>query len=375
MSIRLVSLVTLVAFSWTLFASVFGTVRVIVHDPQHRAIPNAHVTLQGPASGTQSADTDSLGVAQFTSVPIGVYQLTITAQGFATAELPVTAISDRVQELHIPMELQKVQESVEVHASTDDLDVTSSTPQTSVTAQEIFQTPGADGTNSMKFITNFVPGTYMVHDQLHMRGGHQLTWAIDGVPLPNTNIASNVGPQFDPKDMDYLEASTSGYSADYGDRTYGVFNVATRTGFERDRQGELVASYGTYNTTNDQISFGNHSERFAWYVSGNGNRTDYALAPPTFKNLHNMGSGGGGFTSLIFNKTPQDQFRLDGGFRGDFYQVPNDPDQQAAGIRDRDREQDAFLITSWTHSFGPGTLLTVSPFFHSNRAAYVGGVT
>ena len=45
----------------------------------------------------------------------------------------------------------------------------------------------------------------MVHDQLHVRGGHQVTWAIDGVPVPNTNIATNVGPQFDPKDVDYME--------------------------------------------------------------------------------------------------------------------------------------------------------------------------
>ena len=53
--------------------------------------------------------------------------------------------------------------------------------------------------------------------------------------------------------------------------------------------------------------------------------------------------------------------------------MPNDPDQQATGVRDRDREQDGFAIGSWTHSFDPGTLVTVSPFFHSNRAAYVSG--
>ena len=54
-------------------------------------------------------------------------------------------------------------------------------------------------------ITDFVPGAYVVHDQLHVRGGHQTAWAIDGVEIPNTNIASNLGPQIDPKDIDYLE--------------------------------------------------------------------------------------------------------------------------------------------------------------------------
>ena len=57
-----------------------------------------------------------------------------------------------------------------------------------------------------------------------------MSWLIDGVPVPNTNIATNVGPQFDPKDIDSLEVLRGGYSAEYGDRTYGVFNVVPRTG-------------------------------------------------------------------------------------------------------------------------------------------------
>src|SRR5262249_57529332 len=95
------------------------------------------------------------------------------------------------------------------------------------------------------------PGAYVVHDQLHVRGGHQVTWAIDGVPVPNTNIASNVGPQFDPKDIDYVESQRGSYAAEYGDGSYAVFNVATRTGFERSRQGELVASSRSYNPTHN----------------------------------------------------------------------------------------------------------------------------
>ncbi|MGD0094364.1 MAG: hypothetical protein ABSE73_31030, partial [Planctomycetota bacterium] len=121
---------------------------------------------------------------------------------------------------------------------------------------------------------DFLPGAYVVHDQLHVRGGHQVTWQVDGVDVPNTNIASNVGPQFDPKDVDYLEMSTGGYSAEFGNRTYGVFNVVPRTGFEYNNQAELVTSYGSFSQTNDQLNFGSHTERFAYYASVNGNRSN-----------------------------------------------------------------------------------------------------
>jgi len=46
------------------------------------------------------------------------------------------------------------------------------------------------------------------------------------------------GPQIDPKDIDTVEFQRGSYAADYGDRTYGVFNVAPRTGFERNNEAE-----------------------------------------------------------------------------------------------------------------------------------------
>src|SRR5581483_10483257 len=114
------------------------------------------------------------------------------------------------------------------------------TTTTSVDHADIERTPGADRSNSLGMITDFVPGAYVVHDQLHVRGGHQMTWAIDGVEIPNTNIASNLGPQIDPKDIQSLEVERGAYGAELGDRTYGIFNVAPKTGFDRTNQGDLV---------------------------------------------------------------------------------------------------------------------------------------
>ncbi len=112
----------------------------------------------------------------------------------------------------------------------------------------------------MEMITDYVPGAYMTHDMLHMRGGHQTSWLIDGIAIPNTKIASNVGPQIDPKDIDALETQRGSYAADVGDRTYGVFNVLPRNGFERDREGELLLRRQPLHRRN-ALSLGDHPRR------------------------------------------------------------------------------------------------------------------
>ncbi|HYX53563.1 MAG TPA: TonB-dependent receptor [Candidatus Limnocylindrales bacterium] len=354
-------------------ASPFGSVKVIVHDPQHRPVQGAEVVVQSRTSSfKQSAKTNDEGIGTVMTLPVGEYYVAVLSPGFAADAQSVTVTSDNVQELHFALALAAHQEAVEVTAEPQTVNPSSSTPETVVSRTEIAQTPGADRTNSMAMITNFVPGAAVVHDQLHVRGGHQVTWEIDGVPVPNTNIATNIGPQFDPKDIDYMEVQRGSFSAESGDRTYGNFNVITRTGFERSRQAELIGSYGNYNTTDNQLSFGDHNDRSAYYVSLSGNRSDHGLETPTITNLHNDSSGEGGFTSLILNATPHDQLRFVGSARGDRFQVPNAPDQQDLGISDREREQDFFGNFSWVHTFGQSVLLTVAPSYHFNRAAFEG---
>jgi hypothetical protein len=151
-----------------------------------------------------------------------------------------------------------------------------------------------------------------------------------------------------------------------------------RTGFERDRQAELVLSAGSFLQTNDQLNFGDHTEKFAYYASLNGNRSDYGLAPPIGQVFHDATNGYGGFASFIYNRTPKDQFRLVTQARNDFFQIPYDPNpndfenQQfdSSGLRDTQHETDGIAALSWLHTFNPSTVLQISPFFHYNRADY-----
>ncbi len=354
--------------------TVFGGVQGLIHDPQHRPMAGAVIWLQAAHSDwAKSVTSDDAGEFQFSAVPAGEYIVAVNIPGFASLQQQVLVTSDQLVRVHLQLELPQVRQSVEVSATAEQVTTEAPPATTVVDRAQIAQTPGADRSNSLAMVTDYVPGAYTVHDQLHIRGGHQVSWLLDGVPLPNTNIASNVGPAFDPKDIDYLEVQRGGFSAQYGDRTYGVLNVVTRSGFERNNEGELVASYGTYNQTNDQLSFGSHTERFAYYGSLSGNRSDLGLETPTPEVLHDQQSGLSGFLSLIFNKTPADQLRVVTSLRGDHYQVPNTPEDQAAGIRDVEDERDAFVDFSWVHTTAAGDLLTISPFYHFNRAHYVGG--
>jgi hypothetical protein len=370
------------------YATIFGAVRGVVHDPDHRPVPGATVSLKAKTSDwAKTTTSDANGAFQFNAVPIGEYSATASVPGFAPAEQGILVVAGSEPIVHLQLRVASRTENVTVAEVPGEVPPDSVTPTTLVSRASIAETPGADRTNSLAMITDYVPAAYVTHDMLHMRGGHQVEWLIDGVPIPNTNIASNLAPQIDPKDIDYLEVQRGSYEASYGDRTYGIFDIVPRTGFERDRECDLVTSFGSFYQTNDQISCGGHTQRFAYYASLNGNRSNYGLQTPIPQVWHDAENGYGGFASFILNPNPKNQYRLVTSLRQDYYQIPYDPDPNSAGnqilaaagespsygLRDGEHESDGYLAFSWVHTFDPTKLLTISPFYHYNSADYRGG--
>jgi hypothetical protein len=358
-------------------ATVFGQIQGVVHDPQHRPIANATVEIHSRSSEyAMTTRTTQEGSFQFLAVPLGEYIVKASETGFSSIQQPITLASGTSPILHFELHIASSQESVSV--TSDMTTAESATPTTLIDRVAIAQTPGAGRSDGMQMITDYVPGAYMTHDMLHIRGGHQVSWLLDGVEIPNTNIGSNIGPQIDPKDIDYLEIQRGSYSADIGDRTYGAFNIAPRTGFERNRQAEVVLSAGNFWQIGDQVSFGDHSEKLAYYASLNANRTNDGLAPPTIAIRHDAANGYGGFASFIDNRDAQNQFRLVTQLRQDYFQIPYDPDSSdyenqlypSSGLRDGQHESDGLAAFTWTHTFNNSTLLQVSPFYHYNSANY-----
>ncbi|PYU08155.1 MAG: TonB-dependent receptor, partial [Acidobacteria bacterium] len=176
----LLCILSFLCFSWlasAVLASIFGTVRGIVHDSQHHPIASAHVVLRARASDWQKeATTDDEGRFQIDAVSAGEYTIHITHEGFRNFDGSLAVSADSAPLLHFPLELATLTQRIEVNDGTDLVDTSSSTSQTTLTRETIEATPGATRANSLDFIANFTPGAYMVHDQLHVRGGHQVSW-------------------------------------------------------------------------------------------------------------------------------------------------------------------------------------------------------
>jgi hypothetical protein len=370
------------------YATIFGHVRGSVSDPQHRPIKGARITLKADHSEWMQAQNSSrAGRFDFSRVPIGNYTVTVSFQGFQKMQQEVIVQSDTSPVLQFNMVLAGVKHTVQVSATPVEARTQSVTPTTMLDREQIEETPGAELTNSMAMITEYVPAAYVVHDMLHVRGGHQFEWLIDGVPVPNTNIATNLGPQIDPDDIDELEALRGSYNADYGDRTYGMFNILPRTGFQFNKNCNLRMTFGNFDSTDDHLGCGGHTPRFAYYASLDGDRSDYGLMTPIPQVFHDADNGYGGFASFIFDPNPSNQYRLITSLRQDYYQVPIDPNPHSSGneilkmlgespsygLRDSEREPDGYAVFSWVHTFSPRMLLTVSPFYHYNAADYQGG--
>jgi len=183
---RVISIVQLLAFALATpaFANVYGAVRGVVHDPQHRPVQGTMVMLKAKSSElTKTALTDANGNFQFNAVPLGDYTVSVANKGFEQTAQDVTVISGTVPVAHFQLKLASAHEKVTVSAEQAAVAPTdSATPITLVDSLDIARTPGADRSNSLAMITDYTPGAYVTHDMLHMRGGHQTTWLLMAFP-------------------------------------------------------------------------------------------------------------------------------------------------------------------------------------------------
>jgi hypothetical protein len=106
------NLLVCLLFATPLDATIFGRIRGIVHDPQHRPLAGASIKLQAVTSDwSQTAQSDDNGEFLFTTVPVGDYRIAVTQSKFEIAEQTVTVVSGSSPILHFQLAIAALNQS------------------------------------------------------------------------------------------------------------------------------------------------------------------------------------------------------------------------------------------------------------------------
>jgi hypothetical protein len=99
-------------------ATIFGNVKGVVHDPEHRPIQDAIVTLKADNSDWQQTQksTDT-GEFEFTVVPVGNYTAMVVVSGFQKEQQSVVVRSDTSPVLHFELALASVTQTTVVNGT------------------------------------------------------------------------------------------------------------------------------------------------------------------------------------------------------------------------------------------------------------------
>jgi outer membrane cobalamin receptor len=351
-------------------AAQLASISGVVRDPDSKVVPGVamHVAAQ---AGQFRADalTDDKGRYVFSALDPGRYRVTARLSGFKTANVDVLVAVRQPATVDVRLELGEVSESVTVGAVSEALLPARS--ETLITRDEAWHVPGGLQIGSYAALLDTTPSTVMSHDLLHVRGGHQVSFEVDGVPVPSSTVGTNLALLFDPKNLSALEFQRGSYPASVGEGMFGVFNVVTRSGFERGRGGDAVIIAGQQGTIDAAVGYGDHSDRIAYFAQGSGNRTDFGLTPSSPEAVHNEHTGAGAAGKLWTVPSKNDLLTATASLRADNYEIPYDPAAASGGpVQD---ERNGFVNGLWTRTVSASTVVSFAPYYATNRIQLMPG--
>ncbi len=354
-----------VALALPVQADVPGLVSGTVRDTSGLPLPGVTLTIVGAAGGFRAeTTTDGQGRYSLMAARSGDYDLEATLSGFQPSHRRIhVGVGERLV-LNVQLAVANISQSVTVHG-----DSATRTPASRVlvTRTDLDHIPGALQAGSLCVITELSPSAVVAHDEIHVRGGHQVSYEIDGVQVPSTSVTSNLALLFDPKEADAMDFQRGAYSAEYGDRLSGVLDVVTKSGFDRARGGESMVIAGEQRTVEGAAAYGDHVQKLAYFAQVSGNRTDLGLTPPALPALHDQTWGTGAAARLWAASGTDHLLTMTASVRGDDFAIPASPQDEHGDMRQAER--DVYFHAQWNHSGADRSVWSVTPYYHFNRVA------
>lgn len=249
-----------------------GSLQGKIKDEKGGAIVGAEVTATSKALvRPQTTTSDSQGSYVFSSLPPGLYAVTVSQKGFSTTKKEdINVVVGTQLKLDFEMAVGGVAGSVTITSSSEAIDVTTSKTATNITERFIENTPKGRGFNSILTAAPGVifdtrsgsAGTGMTGTNgnnppggvggysVNGASGSENAFVIDGVEVSNVRNAALGRESAIPFEfVREVQVQSGGFDAQYGGATGGVVNVITKGGSDEFHgEGSVMFSNSLLNS-------------------------------------------------------------------------------------------------------------------------------
>jgi len=349
-----------------------GTVRGKVSDPTGAVIAGATVNLANDLTlYRQEVKTSASGEFQFANIPPNVYHLDINAPGFEHYHRDLTIRSAVPVNLEISLPVATQREAVTVSSEEALLEVTPSA-HTDADRELFSKMPTVSITTGLSdIITLSTPAVVADSDGFfHSLGDHaQMALSIDNQPITDQQ-GSLFSTQIPVNAIESIEAVYGGTPAEYGDKTSLVVTAVTRSGLGQKPNGSFSSGYGSFGTFEEQADVGFGGAKWGQFFAMNGSRSGRFLDTPEYRPLHDIGNNMNVFSRSDYQPSTSNMLHLDVLAARNWFQVPNQYDQQASGQDQKQMVRSFSVGPGWVHVFNPATTLASNVFVRRDLINY-----
>jgi hypothetical protein len=222
-----------------------GTMTGTVSDSTGAVIPNVPVQAKNAGTGiVYDGATSSTGNYTISQLPVGSYQISVTAPGFKVyTRTGLTIEVAQVLRVDITLEVGASTESVTVSAAASLLNTETGDVRHDIHSDTLDALPilgigasqaGSSGIRNPNAMVNLIPGTFFIaNSEVRVNGAPDNTqsFRIEGQDASNTGtpgVAAQTQPSVDA--IQEIAIQTSNYAAEYGQVGGGMFNLTMKSG-------------------------------------------------------------------------------------------------------------------------------------------------
>src|SRR5215467_4576749 len=247
-----------------------GELRIEVRDPQGATLACTGELLSDGNQFRRNFQTGSDGRYVAENLALGVYRLSVRAEGFALWTDVVEVRSEVPVHLAVTLGLATVTTQLAVTDSVTLLDPNRTGAQYSIGLQALTGNIAAQPGRDLSDLVDDLPGwAYEANGVLHPRGSeYDVQYIVNGVPLTQ-NRSPAFAPSLDADNVESMRVLTADYPAEYGRKLGGVIEVTTEKDVPSGLHGRMEVVGGSFGTTNGSAGFSYSRGKDRFSIGGN----------------------------------------------------------------------------------------------------------